>query len=105
MAKLKTVNFQERLSYIHKTTGYSLDTIKKVLQASYLLDMNSIAEGKRVLESTYYTLYPEYRKERKVYNPVYDKEIEIKGHCVLKVKPHKKMQEALKIANKNIKDK
>lgn len=101
MSKLKAVGMQERISYIHRVTGVDLKTIRKVLDTSYLLDMNSIAGGRSVLQGSYYTLYPEYRRERNSYSPYYKKDIQIPSHYLLKVRPHKKMREALEFAKEN----
>lgn len=106
MTKLDTVGMQERISYIHRVTGLEIKTIKSVLNASYLLDMNSIAEGKRVKAGSYYTMYPDYRKPHAVYSPVDSKMVNVDGHYLLKVNPLKNMKEALDILkdNTNTKD-
>lgn len=101
MTKLDTVGMQERVSYIHRVTGLEIKVIKNVLNASYLLDMNSIAEGKRVKMGSYYTLYPNYRRPHDVYSPVHGQKVSVDGHYLLKVSPLKNMKEALAILEDN----
>lgn len=102
MSNVKAVGTQERIRYIHRVTGINSSVIKQVLDASYLLDMNSIAEGKRVRVGTYYTIYPFFKREHDVHNPVTNDTVTIKDHYLLKISPHKKMQEALDIATSNL---
>jgi nucleoid DNA-binding protein len=100
----KAVGNQERISYIHRVTGIKSDIIKKVLDASYLLDMNSIAEGKRVKFGSYYTIYPEYRKKHSSFSPYHNKIVTISEHWLLRVSTHKRMQEALNILKESNQD-
>ena len=97
MSNAKAVGTQERIRYIHRVTGINSSVIKQVL-----LDMNSIAEGKRVRVGTYYTIYPFFKREHDVHNPVTNDTVTIKDHYLLKISPHKKMQEALDIATSNL---
>ncbi|QHJ84686.1 MAG: hypothetical protein [Bacteriophage sp.] len=101
MAKLKSVTLEDRVRYIHRVTGLQEADIKKVLDTSYLLDMNTIAEGKRILAGGYYTIYPAFRKAYSAYTPITDKPFEVPGQFMLKIRPYKKMREALKIVTDN----
>lgn len=95
--KRKVVGINQRVKYIHQVTGIKRDTIKEVLHASNLLDINSIAEGKQIYIDSAYSLKPKFRKAYRVYSPATDKIVTVPAQYILKVKTHSKMQEALDI--------
>lgn len=95
------VNALERVQYIHRVTGIKNATIREVLKANYLLDMNAIASGRTIHIGRYYTIYPDYRPAYRVYNPVHGKKEEVPAHYKLKIQPLLKMKEALEILTDN----
>lgn len=104
MAKLKTATTIDRIRYIGRMTGMKQDAIKKVLDASYLFDANSIAEGKRVVCGNFYSLYPKFVKEHTKYNPLLGKNGTIKEHTTLKASSFSGMKDALDIATRTLKE-
>ena len=95
------VNKLDGLWYPATKTKYNLYKSLQREFSDWGTDMNTIAEGKRILAGGYYTIYPAFRKAYSTYTPITDKKFEVPGQFMLKIRPYKKMREALKIVTDN----
>lgn len=101
MKKIVTRNYTEKARDLSRQTGITMKDILVVLKASEQYDVRAFSQGDGIKWGKSYTVYPEYREPRTIYNVHTNKQDKSTPHYILRVNAHERSKMALDFLNKS----